>query len=297
MANPITSTSTLDNNLTTGGTNSQGLSDWAAPYITNYLNKATALSETPYQAYKGPLTAGPSEIQNKLFSGISSLNFPSNLGQSFSSTGAYQVPQYDASGNVTGGGTTQPGVAAQYMNPYLQSVLNPQLEELRRQSQITQASNAGKMANAGAFGGSRQAIMDSELQRNLMQEQNKTVGTGYANAYDKAMNQFNTEQNQAKTIADLMAEQGKAQRGITSEGVAADQAEFEKQRQYPFQQVQFLRDMISGLPVSSVSNTPGSLTSMGSFLSSLGGAGAVASALGYKDVGSLLKKLGLDLGP
>jgi hypothetical protein len=297
MANPITSTSTLDNNLTTGGTNSQGLSDWAAPYITNYLNKATALSETPYQAYKGPLTAGPSDIQNKLFSGINSLNFPSNLGQSFSSTGAYQVPQYDANGNVTGGGTTQPGVAAQYMNPYLQSVLNPQLEELRRQSQITQASNAGKMANAGAFGGSRQAIMDSELQRNLMQEQNKTVGTGYANAYDKAMNQFNTEQTQAKTIADLMAEQGKAQRGITSEGVAADQAEFEKQRQYPFQQVQFLRDMVSGLPVSSVSNTPGSLTSMGSFLSSLGGAGAVASAMGYKDVGSLLKKLGLDLGP
>jgi len=297
MANPITSPSALDNNLTTGGTNAQGLSDWAAPYITNYLSQAQALSNTPYQTYQGPLTAGASDLQNKAFTGIGSLTFPTNLGQSFSSTGAYQLPQYNASGATTGGDTAAPGMAAQYMNPYLQSVLNPQLEELRRQSEITQMGNAGKSTGAGAFGGSRQAIMDSELQRNLMQEQNRTVGAGYSNAYDKAMGQFNTEQNQAKTLVDLIAEQGKTQRGITAEGVAADQAEFDKQRQYPFQQVQFQRDMISGLPVSSVSNTPGGLTGMGSLLASLGGGAAVASALGYKDVGSLLKKLGLDLGP
>jgi len=297
MANPITSPSALDNNLTTGGTNAQGLSDWASPYITNYLSQAQALSNTPYQTYQGPLTAGASDLQNKAFTGIGSLTFPTNLGQSFSSTGAYQLPQYNASGATTGGDTAAPGMAAQYMNPYLQSVLNPQLEELRRQSEITQMGNASKSAGAGAFGGGRQAIMDSELQRNLMQEQNRTVGAGYSNAYDKAMGQFNIEQGQAKTLADLIAEQGKTQRGITAEGVAADQAEFEKQRQYPFQQVQFQRDMISGLPVSSVSNTPGGLTGMGSLLASLGGGAQVAAALGYKDVGSLLKKLGLDLGP
>ena len=288
--------STLDNNLTTGGTNAQGLSDWAAPYITNYLGQAQALSNTPYQGYKGPLTAGASDLQNKAFTGIGSLAFPTNLGQSFSSTGAYQLPQYDASGATTGAAGT-PGVAANYMNPYLQSVLNPQLDELRRQSQITQMGNAKKFADAGAFGGSAQAITNAELQRNLMQEQNRTVGAGYSNAYDKAMGQFNTEQGQSKTLADLIADQGKTQRGITAEGVAADQAEFEKQRQYPFQQVQFQRDMISGLPVSSVSNTPGGLTGMGALLSALGGGTAVASSLGYKDVGSLLKKLGLDLGP
>ena len=169
MATPQ-SPSTLDNNLTTGGTNMQGISDWASPYITNYLGQAQALSNQPYQVYGGPLTAGPSDLQNKQFQGLASLTFPSNLGQSFSSTGAYQLPQ----NGVTPDQTSTPGLAAQYMNPYLQSVLTPQLDELRRQSEITQMGNNAKMTSQGAFGGSRNAIMNAENQRNLMQEQNKT---------------------------------------------------------------------------------------------------------------------------
>jgi hypothetical protein len=188
-------------------------------------------------------------------------------------------------------------IAQSYMNPYLQSVLNPQLDELRRQNDITNMNTNSQLTKAGAFGGGRQAIMNSENNRNLMQEQNKTVGTGYSNAYDKAMQQFNTEQGQAKDLANLMSTQGGIQRGITSEGTAADLAEFEKQRQYPFQQVQFQRDMISGLPTGSVTNTPGQLSGVGSLLSTLGGGTAAASALGYKNVGDLLKSLGLNLGP
>lgn len=306
----MTSPSTVDNNLGAGGTNAQGLSDWAAPYITDYLGKAKALAGTDYQTYKGPLTAGQSDIQKKVFTGIESLNFPSNLGKSFSSTGAYQPPTYGPDGKPiaappaigpdgqpVAAAPAQPGVAAQYMNPYLESVLNPQLEELRRQSMITQNQNAGKMASAGAFGGGRQAIMDSENQRNLMQEQNKTVGQGYANAYDKAMGQFNTEQNQAKTLADLMSSTGATQRGIESEGTAADLAEFEKQRQFPYQQLEFQRNAMTGLPTSSVSNTPAQMSDIGNILATLGGGTKVAEALGYKDINELLKKFGFDLGP
>ena len=293
----MTTVSTLDNNLTAGGTNAQGLSDWAAPYITDYLGKAKALSNTPYETYKGPLTAGASDIQNKVFTGINSLNFPSNLGKNFSSADSYKLPTYGDDGKPISGPAGTPGVAAQYMNPYLQSVLNPQLEELRRQSQITQMGNSAKFANAGAFGGGRQAIMDAENQRNLMQEQNKTVGTGYANAYDKAMGQFNTEQNQAKTIADLMSSTGATQRGIEAEGVAADKAEFENQRQFPYQQLDYMRNAMTGLPTSSVSNTPAQMSDVGNILSMLGGGTKVAEALGYKDVNELLKKLGFDLGP
>ena len=349
--------------LPAGSTNTQGLADWASPYITNYLGKAQALSETPYQTYQGPLTAGTSALQDKTFQGIANLAFPTNLGQTFSSTGAYQAPNmnmdaykqspigvgtarpsydqylstlspeqqrsavpqniYDAglAGNqvynqmAPAGGidslsgapsATQPaqagsaaptGIAAQYMNPYLQSVLDPQMAELRRQNDITNMNTNAKMTSAGAFGGGRQAIMNAENNRNLMQEMNKTVGQGYSNAYDKAMQQFNTEQGQAKDLVNLMGNAGAQQRGITSEGIAADLNEFNQQRQYPFQQVQFQRDMISGLPTGSVTNTPANLTGMGSFLSALGGGTAAASALGYKNVGELLKGLGLDLGP
>jgi hypothetical protein len=240
---------------TSGSANTSTLSEWAGPYVTDMLGKAQALSNTPYQTYQGPLTAGASDIQQSLFQGIGNMGFPGNLGKSFSSTDAYQLPQYNAAGTTTGGGKGT-GIAGQYMNPYLQSVLTPQLDELRRQSQITQMGNNAKFTGAGAFGGDRQAIMDAETQRNLMQEQNKTVGQGYANAYDKAMGQFNTEQNQSKTLADLMASTGQTQRGIENEGVAADLKEFQAQRDYPQQQLQFLNSMIQGLPISTVANVP-----------------------------------------
>jgi len=301
--------------LPTGSTNTQGLADWASPYITNYLGRAQALANTPYETYQGPLTAGPSSLQTKGFEGLASLTFPTNLGQSFSSSGAYQLPSMGGvdpyapapigqgagaapTGGMTAGTLTGPtGIAAQYMNPYLEGVLTPQLEELRRQSKINLQPAMTKLTQAGGFGGSRQAIMDSEANRNLLQEQNKAINQGYATAFDKAMGQFNTEQGQAKTLVDLMGTQGATQRGIESEGIAADKAEFEKQRQYPYEQVQFQRDMISGLPTGSVQNTAGEMSGVGSLISMLGGGTAAASALGYKNVGELLKGLGLDLGP
>jgi hypothetical protein len=188
-------------------------------------------------------------------------------------------------------------IAQSYMNPYLESVLAPQMEEMRRQSKLNLQPGLAKLTQAGGFGGGRQAIMESEAARNLLSEQNKTVGQGYASAYDKAMAQFNAEQGQSKDLVNMMSTQGGIERGIESEGIAADKEEFEKQRQYPFQQVQFQRDMISGLPTGAVTNTPGQMSSVGSLLSALGGGTAAASALGYKNTSELLKSLGLDLGP
>jgi hypothetical protein len=61
--------------------------------------------------------------------------------------------------------------------------------------------------------------------------------------------------------------------------------------------LQFQQSMLQGLPVQSVQNTAGSLSGLGTLLAGLGGGAAVASNLGYKDVGQLLKGFGLDLGP
>ena len=281
-----------------GAMNSGILSDWAAPYVTQMLGQTQALAAQPYQVYQGPMTAGESGLQSNVFQGLGSLNFPSQLGQSFSSTGAYQLPNMNAPAGTaptTPAGPT--GVAANYMNPYLQSVLTPQLDELRRQNDITNMGANAKLTQAGAFGGGRQAIMNAENNRNLMMEQNKTVGQGYANAYDKAMQQYNTEQGQAKGLAELMAQQGASQRGIEQEGITADLNEFNAQRDYPQKMLQFQQSMLQGLPVQSVQNTAGSLSGLGTLLAGLGGGAAVASNLGYKDVGQLLKGFGLDLGP
>ena len=46
------------------------LASWAGPYITDMLGKGWALSEQPYQAYLGPLTAGATGNQLNAFSGV-----------------------------------------------------------------------------------------------------------------------------------------------------------------------------------------------------------------------------------
>jgi hypothetical protein len=298
----------FNNGGTTPTSGEQTISSWAAPYVTNMLSDAEALSKTPYQAYTGQLTAGPSDLQTKVSTGLSGVDFPGNFGKSFSSTGAYTAPSMNMdayktkpigtgsmldqtmSGNFvqgpsnngvfdqTEGGTTgvginstqpsravgsqpttmvdaqatQPqnnGIASQYMNPYLQSVLTPQLEELRRQNQITNMGANAKLTSAGAFGGGRQAIMNAENNRNLMQEMNKTVGQGYATAYDKAMGQFNTEQTQAQALAKMMADQGATDRAMEAEQIAADKAQFEEARANPYKQLQFRQSMLDKLPI------------------------------------------------
>ena len=239
-----------------GSANMSTLSDWAGGYVTDMMGKAQALSNTPYQTYQGPMTAGESGLQNKMFQGLGGLTFPNQLGQSFSSTGAYNLPQMTSTGMTNNTNTGPTGTAAQYMNPYLQGVLQPQLEELRRQSQINLQPNLAKLTQAGGYGGGRQAIMQSEADRNLLQAQNQAIGTGYSNAYDKAMQQFNTEQGQAKTLADLMGQAGGQQRGIEQEGITADYNEFLAQRDDPIKKVQFLQSMLQGLPISTVSNVP-----------------------------------------
>ena len=266
-------TSTKVTTPSVGSTSTSTLSEWVGPYVTDMLGKAEAIAERPYEVYKGPMTAGESALQSKVFQGLGSLTFPGQLGKSFS---AAQAPALPSAGMTTG---STDSVAAQYMNPYLQSVLAPQLAELRRQAGISQMEQAGKAAQAGAFGGSRYGLMEAEGQRNLMQQMNKTIGEGYANAYDRALAQFNTEQQQAKTLADMIASQGAMQRGIEQEGITADYNEFLAQRDYPTKQVQFLQSMLQGLPISTVANVPAQQTGIGGLASAAGSLGQIYDLL------------------
>jgi hypothetical protein len=239
------------------------------------------------------------------------------------------------------------------MNPYLQASLNPQLEEARRQSQITEQQNKAQMTKAGAFGGGRQAILTAEGQRNLGTNLAGITGKGYDTAYQNAMAQFNADQarnmqaqqmseqskqfgaGQGMTAAQQAAQYGlagqqageasrqfganlglqglqtglqaaqaqgnlgissadlglrnlqqqlaagAAERGIESEGIAADKAAFEEARANPYKMVQFQQSLLSGLPLAAQQiNTAQPST----FANVLTGAGSVAS---------LMKTLGL----
>jgi len=259
------------------------LSNWAGPYVTDMLGKGQALSETPYQAYMGPLTAGASDLQNQAFQGIAGLAMPSTMG-------GYTPQSF-----------TAPGTAQQYMNPYLQQSLDPQLAEIRRQSDINRLGYTGKLTQAGAYGGSRQAIMDSENNRNLATQLAKTTGEGYNTAYDKAANQFNTEQGLGLNAQNLTnqyglsalgktAELGATQRGIESEGIAADMAQFNQERDFPYKQVQYQQSLLQGMPLATQSYTYQQPSTLSNVAGTAGGLGGLYNAVA-PGISSLYKNL------
>lgn len=206
------------------------LSEWAGPYVTSMMGKAQALSEAPYQTYGGPLTAGTSPLQQQLFTGLGGLGFPGKLGQSFTDTSVQQS----------------------YMNPYMQQVLQPQLQALQRQADTQRNMLGAQAAKSGAFGGARAGLMNSQLNAELMRQQQQATGQAYGQAYTQGLGQFNTEQQQAQQLANMLGAAGAAQRGIEAEGVKADLAEFERQRDFPYTQLQFQQSMLQGMPIQSV---------------------------------------------
>ena len=261
-----------------GSANEGNLSSWVGPYVTGMLGQGQALANMPYQTYQGPLTAGPSSLQQNLFQGLGSINMPSNYGQSWSSMGAPAAPNtatpnetslvsqagagntsgFGQTPNVTGGANNS--IASQYMNPYLQASLQPQLDALTYQSQQDQQKLLGNLTSQGAFGGSRQAVAQGVGEGNLLAQQAGLIGSGYNTAYNNAQNQFNTEQGQNQNLANTLASIGGQQQALNQAGVTADYNEFLNQRNYPEQQVQFLQSLLSGLPISTVSNIPVELT-------------------------------------
>lgn len=240
------------------------LSTWAGPYVTEMLGRGQALASQPYQAYGGPLTAGQSGLQTQAFQGIAGLTIPTDQMTAY-------TPQ-----------TFSAEAAQQYMNPYLMAALQPQIDEARRQADISRVEQAGRLTRAGAFGGGRQAIMESELNRNLLQNLSGITGKGYADAYNQAMGQFNVEQQRQQAaqqqareygLAALQkqAELGAAQRAIEQEGTLADIKQFEEERDYPYKQVQYMQSLLQGLPLAAQSYTYAQPSALSEILSGAGG--------------------------
>ena len=104
----------------------------------------------------------------------------------------------------------QPGSAEAYMSPYMQSVVGIQQREAQRAADIAGTQRGAQAAKMGAFGGSRQAIMDAEAARNLAQQKGDIQATGLQSAFQQAQGQFNAEQQ-----ARLAAQQANQQAGLT----------------------------------------------------------------------------------
>ncbi len=114
----------------------------------------------------------------------SSGSTPARLGLGTGMQLGALAPQMGMAGANYGAMATSPYATSAYMNPYLSASLAPQLEEARRQYDITGLQQQSQAARAGAFGGSREAIMAAENRRNMAQQMNQMIGQGYNQAFN-----------------------------------------------------------------------------------------------------------------
>jgi hypothetical protein len=250
--------------------NTSSLAPYAGQYVTNMLSQGEALANTPMPVYTGQLTAGPSALQQSQFAGL----------QQLAQTGEQPI-QFQS-------GTWNDQAAQQYMSPYLQASLNPQLAALNQQAQISEQGDLSKLTQSGAFGGTRQAVLQGQDAYTNMANQANLIGQGYNTAYTNAENQFNTanaqsiqaQQNQqaaneaaanfqASTLKDMGAA-GATQQGLAQAADTAALNQFNTQAQAPYQQLNFESNLLTGLPIGSTTTTSNQST-LGNLLNSVGG--------------------------
>jgi hypothetical protein len=222
------------------------LPEWAKPYAQDTLAKTQALTtDKPYQSYgqwAGGQGMDPSQVagftgmQQQAFQGAQNLAPSQSLGAAQGIAGAaasqalgagqgfnpyqasmmsvqapglaqYQMgPAQQVRADMFGGRQ-----AAQYMSPYMEQAMEPQLREAARASEMQRNVNQAQAVQQGAFGGSRQAIVEAERQRNLATQQGDIRAKGYQTAYEQAQAQFN--QDAARR---LQAQQLNQQAGLTT---------------------------------------------------------------------------------
>ena len=79
-----------------------------------------------------------------------------------------------------------------YMDPYENAVVQQAMSDIQRQGDIQKRGVDAQAVGAGAFGGSRQAIQQGEVNRNILDQQARTAGQLRSQGYQTAQQQAQT---------------------------------------------------------------------------------------------------------
>ena len=224
----------------TSQTQTVELPEWARPYAKETLAKTSALTGEDYKPYEGDRISGFTPAQTQTQQKIMGMDIAPQMGMATGVTGASGLASLGAGaqygqmaagdiGALRGAGAqygqmaTDPGSMQAYMSPYMQNVVDIQQREAMRQAGIAGTQRGGQAVKAGAFGGSRQAIMEAEAGRNLQQQLGDIQGRGLQAAFEQARQaqQFRSELGMRGTQAALSGIQAGSELGLRGAGQAA----------------------------------------------------------------------------
>jgi len=264
------------------------------PFITDILEESQAVKERRmeegYVPFEGPRIAEFTPEQQQAFSGVKGLV---GAGEQY----------FDPAARLTAASAIAPTrteEVQQYMSPYIQNVIDIQTREAQRQADVEKQQLAAQSVGAGGFGGSREAILQAEQQRNLQQQLGDIQARGLAAAYEDAQRRM-AEQRQrelgagaqfsalgvaapGQTMRELQGLEavGAQQQAQQQQALNIAQQEYEIARTFPERTLQDYSSIIRGfaapIPASTTSTTQ-TTTPAPSFLQQATGAGLAAAGL------------------
>ncbi len=148
--------------------------------------------------------------------------------EALEAAGIYGLDQAKAAAAALGGTGAQfdPSGIAAFYSPYQQDVIEKTLADIRREGDIAQQAARARAIQAGAFGGSREGVQLSEMERAVLEQQAQTAAqmrdAGYRQAAAQAQEAFERQQARQQSLAQLTG--GLGQAGAATRAQAAREA-------------------------------------------------------------------------
>ena len=268
--------------------------DELKPFVTDVLEKARAIQERRevegYVPFSGPRIAEFAPEQTQAFEQIKGLV---GQGQQY----------FDPAARLTAASAFAPTApqVSQFMNPYLQNVVDIQQREARRAADVERQQLGAQAVGAGGFGGSRQAILEAEQARNLQQQLGDIQARGLASAYEDAQARLQQQRERERLAGAQFATLGQVAPGQAFRELSALEAigaqrqqqqqqaldiaqqEYEIARTFPERTLQDYQSIIRGyaapIPASTVTRSQ-TTTPAPSFLQQAAGLGFAAAGVG-----------------
>ena len=232
--------------------------------------------------------ASLSPMQTQLGADLTNMKLPDQYG-----TGTASVQ----SGINTLQGLTDAGQTQAFMSPYIQNVMDVNKQEAMRdaQKQLVGANLAS--SRQGTYGGARNALMQSEADRNLQTQMGKIQATGMQSAFEDArksqlaqaagygqlgstMGALGTSQLAGQMdITKAQGAYGDLQRAVQQQQLDAQYGDLMARLNQPLTNVETMSNLARGIPLTQTAGTQTTTTPPPSFASQLAGMGLTGLSL------------------
>ena len=194
------------------------------PILPEFARQPVAdIAATVAERLKSPLKVPLQEVAGLSPTQVSAMNLAQQgIGSFQPFLQAAQAAQTAGLGTIGAGAQTVAGAQfeptaeriGQFMDPYQQQVTQEALKEIDRQQQIAENRLAGQAVRAGAFGGSRFGVAQSELARNAADLRSRRIFEDLSRNFQQAQAAARAANQQRLQAGQVFGQLGRATSGI-----------------------------------------------------------------------------------